>query len=180
MSKTTKKGSTLPGLDKAQQELASRGINLPPQTKPAAPKPEAPKLPPPKRVAGEDKEEIKLRSLCGMSTDFQVGTRVVELHPVLVKDWPEFSKNLFILEHETLYEIFMYGDGSEILWETVKVICRTKEVPPLFEELTQLDYRRFREIVLEQNDINFEEVRDKKRKKMEELRSLGLLASQKE
>jgi hypothetical protein len=148
--------STLPGVEQAQKLLEEKKI--------------AP--PAPAKKTNDIKEEKKIKTLCGVTTEFQVNTRKVELHPVMVRDWIEFSKNLFILENETLYEIFRYTDGPGFLWEVIKLVCRVEEVPELFKEMTQLDYLRFRNTVLEQNDLDFEEVFNRSRKKIEDLQSL--------
>lgn len=113
--------------------------------------------------------------ILGLSMPFKVGTRVVEIHPVLLKDWKTFSKTVGVFEMRTLYELFSYSDAPGIFEKGLKIVCRLNEddpLPELFNEMTQADYERLRAMIIEQNDLNFEEMQEvvkKKEKRAEEL-----------
>jgi hypothetical protein len=108
-------------------------------------------------------ESVQIKRILGLNAPFRIGTRAVELYPVRLKDWVDFRKCAALLEEETLYGLFSYLDGEEALENVFKIICRTEEVPEIFSDMTQADYERFRNIVIEQNDLNFKEVKKKLR-----------------
>jgi hypothetical protein len=114
-------------------------------------------------------ETTEIQRILGVSVPFKIGTSVTQLHPIQLKDWPGFRECIGVLEHLTLFELYFFSDAETLLNRVIKLAGRLgeeEEIPPMFSEMTQLDYEKFRTIVVEQNGINFDDFK----KKLEALR----------
>lgn len=106
-----------------------------------------------------------MEKILGLSMPFKVNNRQVEVHPVLLRDWTKFARVVGVFDLESLQDIFFYNDAPEFLFEAIKLVCKSEEVPELFYDMTQADYERFRNLVMEQNGLDFKAIRESAKKK---------------
>lgn len=95
----------------------------------------------------------------------RIGDKVADIHPIRLRDWPEFAPVLFALEMENLHEVHSFIDGPGALFTALKLLCRKEELPDTFDDMTQSEYHSLREIIIKQNELDF----DKLHKKIEEI-----------
>jgi hypothetical protein len=103
----------------------------------------------------------KQDSLLGVAYPFRITDRVAELRPILVKDWARFAKVVWVLDMPRLQEIFHYTDAPKALDEVIRVAIRDEVIPPMFDDMDQKAYNDLRRIIIEQNDLDFEFMRNK-------------------
>ena len=120
----------------------------------------------------KDQEGEETRKLLGKSFPLRIGDQVKDLHPVLLKDWPDFKDVAWVLDIETLHELFFYIDAPEALDKAIKIICRVEEVPEMFGEMSQLEYESLRSISLAQNRLDFKALLKKKQELTQTLSQL--------
>lgn len=96
-----------------------------------------------------------LKKILGVVMPFQMGEHKVDLYPIRVKDWPEFSANVVALTLERLQDIFKFADGYDRLIKCIGIITRKDPIHEMFYDMTQADYTRFRDVVISQNDLDF-------------------------
>jgi hypothetical protein len=97
--------------------------------------------------------------MVGVVLPFQIGTRRKEICPVKLKDWPAFGKCVSIFDLEALQDIHRYADGPETLIQALKIVtnCGMDDpLDPLFDDMTQADYKKLREMIICQNELDFE------------------------
>ncbi len=99
------------------------------------------------------------KSILGIAMPFQIGEHKIDLYPIRLKDWVNFRECVFVLMFDSLHKIYQYNDLPEALNDCIKIVTRQDEVPKMFEDMTERDYKRFRDIVIQQNDLNFEDLR---------------------
>jgi tryptophan 2,3-dioxygenase len=92
----------------------------------------------------------------GKPTDFRVLDKIIDLYPVKLRNWPEFSEVLFVLKLESLQEIYQYIDAPQALEKVFKIVTRMDLLHDLYYDMTEADYQTFREKVINQNGLNFD------------------------
>lgn len=94
--------------------------------------------------------------LLGQPFPLRIGDRVSDLQPIRVIDWPRFARVSWVFDIPRLQEIYAYKDAYESLDEALKVITRQEAVPECYADMTQKHYAELRNIVTQQNDLDFE------------------------
>lgn len=114
-----------------------------------------------------------MNKILGVMMMFKLGERAVEIWPVRLKDWSEFSLCVNLFRWDRLHKIFTYPDASEVLAIAFKILTRGAEHEDLLNNMTQLDYSNLRQLIIDQNDLNFDELfgkdKDAKGKTQEDL-----------
>ncbi len=103
-------------------------------------------------------------SALGNCAAFRVGNKVVDIYPVRLKDWPEFVPALFAFEMENLHEIHYFSDLAEAFFSGLRIVTRTSSeqaLSDIFDDIEQSHYSELRKLIIQQNDLNFERLREK-------------------
>ncbi len=115
------------------------------------------------------------QKILGITMPIVVAGRKIDIYPVRLKDWGEFGKHVRVIELESLQEIYFYSDAPTSLDHVLRIVTRTppeEETPSMFGDMTQLEYKKLREIVMEQNELDFsylDKIQENKSKKAEPL-----------
>ena len=108
-------------------------------------------------------EEVK--KILGTVQELRVGSKVVDLYPLRLNDWPKFAENFEAIRPKRLQDIFKYIDAPDALQEIFKLVTRKDPLPELYFDMTQKEYADFRMKVIGQNDLDLDkEVKTKERK----------------
>lgn len=116
-----------------------------------------------------------VEKILGVSLPFPINGKVVEIHPVRLKHWNEFSKNLYPLIADHLYESYKFDDGPGMMETILRIVTREKDVPEELFEMNQADFLRLREMVRGQNELDFDGILERQRT-IEEKGKLDLLS----
>mgnify|MGYP000592364899 CR=1 FL=1 len=95
----------------------------------------------------------------------RIGNAVVDIYPIRIKDWPEASKVIYILDFESLADI-AYLQGIDSLRTLALIAARSEEsertdLVELIDSITNDEYRELRATLMEQNDIDMERLHSK-------------------
>jgi len=112
----------------------------------------------------------KLQELLGTATVYQINDKSpIALNPIRLMDWPDFLEKVFVLQYETLLEIYVTKQ-QDLLSELLLIVLRNfTALPDFINDMTQKDYAAMREIIMAQNNIDFDkflpkEAKDPKKK----------------
>ena len=91
----------------------------------------------------------------GAPVALRLADRVIDVYPVRLKDWPDFAPVLFALEMENLHEVHFFGDGPIAFHKALQIVLRLEEIPEIVIEITQAEFKRLRDLVIQQNELDF-------------------------
>lgn len=111
----------------------------------------------------EEKDERLEKSL-GLPQTFRIKNTVFDLYPIRLIDWSDAQKLMFLLHFESLAEI-AFVERLDDLRLLVRIVARANDLEDTshletIEQMTQVDYAEFRKIVMEQNDIDLERLKN--------------------
>lgn len=84
----------------------------------------------------------------------------IKLFPVVLDDWPRFMETIGILNLDSLHSIYSYTDGNDMLLKLISIVSRREDIADISKNMNAGDYKKFREIVTGQNDLQIKD-RDK-------------------
>lgn len=106
-----------------------------------------------------------LENAVGKSVEFRIGNTVIDLYPIMIRDWTETSKLMYILNFESLADIAYVG-ALDSLKQLIMIAARSGEISntdhfSVLELMTNEDYKWLRNILSAQNDIDMDRLLDK-------------------
>jgi hypothetical protein len=102
-----------------------------------------------------------VKEALGQPSIIRIDNIGIELHPIRIKDWPEASKLIYLLDFESLADI-AYIEGLSDLKALIQIVGRASEKDKLdwsiIEDMTDEVFKTFRELTISQNDIDLKRV----------------------
>lgn len=107
------------------------------------------------------KEMERVNTMLGVEHPYRIGDSIIDLYPVKLRDWEKFSETLAALELETLYQVYSYKDAIDKFIECIKIAGRREDVPDCLYEIDEKQYEEIRQIIIDQNNLDFDFLKKK-------------------
>lgn len=109
--------------------------------------------------------DIPVAAAVGKGDEWRIKNTVIDLYPIRLKDWPDASKLLFLLNFDSLADI-AYTQSTDALVALIHIAARYEELETktqfeAIQDMTDTDYKWLRNLLSAQNDIDMDRLADK-------------------
>lgn len=101
----------------------------------------------------------------GKGAEWRIKSTVIDLYPIRLKDWPDASKLLYLLNFDSLADIAYMG-LTDSLVTLLHIAARYDELESkdqfeVLQDMTDADYKWARNLLSAQNDIDMDRLMEK-------------------